>query len=74
MALKYYLLSLATAGMAIFLLIHFALLYLDGVVKIYEYSQTITTIEFTLTTLILLLAVYCLSPVLKRILARNKRP
>ena len=60
MNLRMCLLSLLSSGMAIFLLLHFVLIWLYGRVQIYESNVIILFLEIVMTVSILGFSAYCI--------------
>ncbi len=64
-------LSLLSSGMAIFLLMHFILIWIYGRVEIYESNMIILTLEIFMTLFILVFSAFCIVSGFKH--ARQKK-
>jgi hypothetical protein len=71
MNLKLCLLSLLSTGMALFLLLHFILIWIYGRVQIYESNMVILSLEIIMTVFILGFSAFCITSGLKN--ARQKK-
>ena len=60
-------LSLLSSGMAIFLLMHFILIWIYGKVQIYESNMVILTLEIFMTVFILGFSAFCIISGLKNV-------
>lgn len=65
-------LSLVSSGMAIFLLMHFVLIWLYGKVQIYEPNMLILSLEITMTVFILGFSAFCIVSGFKNIKRGNR--
>ncbi|MGQ9675489.1 MAG: hypothetical protein ACUVX1_07480 [Chloroflexota bacterium] len=73
MQLRIYLLSLLTSGMALFLLIHFALIWVYGQVVVYESTTWVLAFETVMMVAVLGFSAFCLVDQL-RFMGKRPRP